>query len=597
MNTPLNALNFDANILSLLDTSETAMKGQSKAFAELLNHQLALELNGVDSVNNIEPQVILDKIRQLALPVSSAFNLTEDQFLTLNQSLLSATSVSDAEAVKTPQTANLQHDSALPQDAALSLGLDLPNNGDKDAIVDESEVEKESMDTAAVAASQKNQPVNVIVPDTSTQTDGPSFGQVLQQQANNQSSEKSSDSNQNVTANQNTAHQASASDKQSEANKSTDEAKQDKDDERHLSSTDKMDTVDHAIMLSQLMQTSELPANSASLKKASANDVLSSVKTEKNISSQAAHLLNADSENKSALQSKDIDFKSIDLKDQSNINDQQAIATSAEKKGISLAQLNAKNNDTSKTEASNKLNASTDTATTNVDNDKIAVAAQNDNANSNNADTSGQQQLTKGHADHEQTNLTGSTASKDSNAVSGTNQFTNLINTTGNVALQSNNINTANTVYTQNINTPVGYQNWDEALGQHVGMMINNGNQSATLSLNPPDLGPLKVIVQMQNHGVADATFVTAHAEVRQAIEAAIPKLRDMLDQSGIQLGQANVDSQSNQQNAQQGQYSSSHSFRYFSQNDNMSNEEETAATPLIRKIIDQGQGAVDTFA
>ncbi|HJV79604.1 flagellar hook-length control protein FliK [Noviherbaspirillum sp.] len=96
----------------------------------------------------------------------------------------------------------------------------------------------------------------------------------------------------------------------------------------------------------------------------------------------------------------------------------------------------------------------------------------------------------------------------------------------------------------------VGTPAWDQALGQKVVWMVAGEQQSASLTLNPPDLGPLQVVLNVSNSH-ASATFTAAQPEVRQALEAALPKLRDMLGEAGIQLGQATVNSGSpNQHNA-----------------------------------------------
>ncbi|GAB3537605.1 flagellar hook-length control protein FliK [Noviherbaspirillum agri] len=95
----------------------------------------------------------------------------------------------------------------------------------------------------------------------------------------------------------------------------------------------------------------------------------------------------------------------------------------------------------------------------------------------------------------------------------------------------------------------VGTPGWDQALGQKVVWMVAGEQQSASLTLNPPDLGPLQVVLNVSN-SQANATFIAAQPEVRQALEAALPKLREMLGDAGIQLGQANVNSgEPNQQN------------------------------------------------
>ncbi len=70
--------------------------------------------------------------------------------------------------------------------------------------------------------------------------------------------------------------------------------------------------------------------------------------------------------------------------------------------------------------------------------------------------------------------------------------------------------------------------------------MSTQGQQSAELQLNPPDLGPLKVVLNVVNDQ-AQAQFVSPHQAVRAAVEAALPHLRTALSESGIQLGQASV--------------------------------------------------------
>jgi flagellar hook-length control protein FliK len=113
-------------------------------------------------------------------------------------------------------------------------------------------------------------------------------------------------------------------------------------------------------------------------------------------------------------------------------------------------------------------------------------------------------------------------------------------------------------VSSNNIAAYPGKSGWDQAISQKVVWMIGAGEQSATLTLNPPDLGPLQVVIRVHNDQ-ADTTFLSDNAEVRRALENGFPTLREKMNESGIQLGQANVstNSQSQQsfQQATQGQF------------------------------------------
>ena len=93
----------------------------------------------------------------------------------------------------------------------------------------------------------------------------------------------------------------------------------------------------------------------------------------------------------------------------------------------------------------------------------------------------------------------------------------------------------------------VGTPAWDQALGQKIVWMAEGGEQSATLTMNPPDLGPMQVVLSVSNNQ-ATVDFMSAQPEVRQALENALPRLREMMNESGVQLGQANVSAGSQQQ-------------------------------------------------
>ncbi|RXV72167.1 flagellar hook-length control protein FliK [Burkholderia stabilis] len=100
----------------------------------------------------------------------------------------------------------------------------------------------------------------------------------------------------------------------------------------------------------------------------------------------------------------------------------------------------------------------------------------------------------------------------------------------------------------------VGTPDWTDALSQKVVFLSNAHQQSAELTLNPPDLGPLQVVLRVaDNH--AHALFVSQHAQVRDAVEAALPKLREAMEAGGLGLGSATVSDggfASQQQNPQQ---------------------------------------------
>jgi len=86
----------------------------------------------------------------------------------------------------------------------------------------------------------------------------------------------------------------------------------------------------------------------------------------------------------------------------------------------------------------------------------------------------------------------------------------------------------------------VGSSEWAPALAQHLVRIDAGRDRQVELHLNPVDLGPLKVTVSISDQS-AQVLFVSEHAAVRQAVEAALPQLRASFAENGISLGQASV--------------------------------------------------------
>ena len=90
------------------------------------------------------------------------------------------------------------------------------------------------------------------------------------------------------------------------------------------------------------------------------------------------------------------------------------------------------------------------------------------------------------------------------------------------------------------INTYFGSTGWNQEVSQKVIWMVGGTDQSATLTLNPPDLGPLQVVISV-NNDKADTQFISDNPDVRLALEQGVETLREMMRESGIELGKANV--------------------------------------------------------
>ncbi|MDD5384835.1 MAG: flagellar hook-length control protein FliK [Gallionella sp.] len=94
------------------------------------------------------------------------------------------------------------------------------------------------------------------------------------------------------------------------------------------------------------------------------------------------------------------------------------------------------------------------------------------------------------------------------------------------------------------ITTPLGNNGWADEFSQKISWISTQQNQVAELRLNPPNLGPLDVVLKISDNQ-ATALFTSPHAAVREAVENALPKLREILADNGIMLGNTTVSDQS----------------------------------------------------
>lgn len=143
------------------------------------------------------------------------------------------------------------------------------------------------------------------------------------------------------------------------------------------------------------------------------------------------------------------------------------------------------------------------------------------------------------------------------------------------------------------VETPVGASGWNDNVGEKLVWMVGRQEQRAELVLNPPQLGRVEVSLSMNGDQV-NAQFVSANPAVRDALEAALPRLREMLADSGVSLGQTQVGSESANNAANQ-------SANRQENRDNASRgsaglgalRQMNASAPWLR----QGNGMVDVFA
>lgn len=145
------------------------------------------------------------------------------------------------------------------------------------------------------------------------------------------------------------------------------------------------------------------------------------------------------------------------------------------------------------------------------------------------------------------------------------------------------------------VNAPLGSPNWQQTVSQHITLFTRQGQQTAELRLHPEDLGQVQITLKMDDNQ-AQLQMVSPHSHVRAALEAALPMLRTQLAESGIQLGQSSISSESfaGQQQSSSQQQSARHNPT-GSQLD--AQEDELLNVPASLQSRSSGSSAVDIFA
>jgi flagellar hook-length control protein FliK len=90
---------------------------------------------------------------------------------------------------------------------------------------------------------------------------------------------------------------------------------------------------------------------------------------------------------------------------------------------------------------------------------------------------------------------------------------------------------------------------WSKDFGQHVIRLAVDGQPAAEIHLNPPNLGPIRVSIDIKGQE-AMLQFVAEHPQTREALENALPRLREMFAAGSLTLAGAHVSSESLSQHA-----------------------------------------------
>ncbi len=115
--------------------------------------------------------------------------------------------------------------------------------------------------------------------------------------------------------------------------------------------------------------------------------------------------------------------------------------------------------------------------------------------------------------------------------------------------------NTPNLITTtKTLSIPVALTDtqWENKFSEHIIWMGQNSVKSALIKLHPEELGPIEITIKVVKDNAS--VNITSHSgHVRDIVEQALPKLREMMSEQGLHLSEAHIgaDSNSHQSNQQ----------------------------------------------
>jgi len=135
------------------------------------------------------------------------------------------------------------------------------------------------------------------------------------------------------------------------------------------------------------------------------------------------------------------------------------------------------------------------------------------------------------------------------------------------------------------LSQPITNTNWSENFSDRVRWLISNQVQKAELTLNPRNLGSIEVSISL-NNDQTNIQIVAQNAQSKDAVEASLSRLREMLDESGVNLGNVDVSQHSEHERASDDDKSYA-----------VNHEIEAIDEEIIEQILPKNNGLIDLYA
>ena len=151
-----------------------------------------------------------------------------------------------------------------------------------------------------------------------------------------------------------------------------------------------------------------------------------------------------------------------------------------------------------------------------------------------------------------------------------------------------------NNVQLQQETIAIFRKDFADAVKDKVMLMINQKLQQFDITLDPPEFGNMQVRVNLQGEQ-ASVNFVVQNQQAKDALEQNMSKLRDMLAEQGVDVGEANVEQQNQQQSNDENNANSDNDRASLSTS--LDEGDDTVEHALSAKLFDSSATGVDYYA
>ena len=144
-------------------------------------------------------------------------------------------------------------------------------------------------------------------------------------------------------------------------------------------------------------------------------------------------------------------------------------------------------------------------------------------------------------------------------------------------------------VQTLDITVPLSQNEWGDQFNQQIIWLGQQKIKSALIKLNPQELGPLEINLKIDKQA-AQLNINSHSVHVRDALDQAIPRLREMMAEQGVNLTDVNIEANTKNQD-QSNPQQPTELYNHFDSQDESNSELQAIQIKAVSK------GIIDYFA